>query len=438
MSPAAADGTGGPPRALVLSIGEELLQGRIADSNSAWLARELLALGFEVRRFLTVGDAPGDLIHTLAEADGAYAVVASTGGLGPTADDRVRAEAAVSAGVSLQAVPGAVEALESLFHSRYRQPAPDAYVAQGLVPAGARPLANAAGTAWGFALDLPRGSSYVSLPGPPREAAAAWNEGGGRAACAERAPAQGALLYRTFHTAGQPESAVEARIRGLLADSLNPTYGITANADAVTVSVLARTEAGGRSAAQLMAAADADLRGRLGDLLWGCDGETLADVTVRALQQAGATVACAESCSGGRIAAALTSVPGASAVFGAGWVCYANESKIRDLGVLASTLEQHGAVSGEVAVELARGARARAGAAWGVSATGVAGPDGGSAEKPVGLVWIGVAGPAGAYSVPRQQWSRAGRASIQRQTVRDALDALRRELGGLPRLASRR
>lgn len=431
-------GSGSPPRALVLAIGEELLQGRIADTNSSWLARELLALGFEVRRFLTVGDAPGDLARALTGADGSYALVASTGGLGPTADDRVRAEAAISAGVKLQAVPGAVEELERLFRSRYHNPAPDPYLAQGRVPAGARPLANAAGTAWAFALDLPRGSRYVSLPGPPREAAAAWNEGGGRAACAERAPAQSQLLYRTFHTAGQPESAVEARIHGLLADSRNPSYGITANADAVTVSVLARGADGGPSAAQLMAAADADLRGRLGDLLWGCDGETLADVTVRALQASGATVACAESCSGGRIAAALTSVPGASAVFGAGWVTYANASKVRDLGVLAATLEQHGAVSGEVAVAMARGARERAGATWGISATGVAGPDGGTAEKPVGLIWIGVAGPAGAYAVPRQQWSRAGRASIQRQTVRDALDALRRELGGLPRLPTRR
>jgi nicotinamide-nucleotide amidase len=427
----------GPPRALVLAIGEEILQGRIADSNSSWLARELLALGFEVRRFLTVGDAPGDLQRALTEADGSYALVASTGGLGPTADDRVRAEAAASAGVALQAVPGAVEALDELFRSRYHNSAPEPYRAQGRVPAGARALANAAGTAWAFALPLPRGSLYVALPGPPREAAAAWQEGGGRAACAERSPAHGSLLYRAFHTAGQPESAVEARIHELLAHSVNPTYGITANAEAVTVSMLARGEGPGREAQVLMAAAESDLRQRLGDLLWGSGGETLADVVVRGLRAAGATVACAESCSGGRIAAALTSVPGASAVFGAGWVCYANESKERELGVRAETLARHGAVSEAVAVELASGARSRAGATWGLSATGVAGPDGGSPEKPVGLIWIGVAGPSGAYAVPRQQWSRAGRASIQRQTVRDALDALRRELGGLPRLAPR-
>ena len=427
----------GPPRALVLAIGEELLQGRIADTNSSWLARELLGLGFEVRSLLTVGDVPGDLQRALADADGSFALVVSTGGLGPTADDRVRAEAAASAGVSLQDVAGAVETLDRLFRSRYHNSAPDPYLAQGRVPAGARPLANAAGTAWAFALDLPRGSRYVSLPGPPREAAAAWNEGGGRAACAERGPAQSRLLYRTFHTTGQPESAVEARIRELLADSVNPTFGITANADAVTVSVLARGMEAGPSAAELMSAADALLRSRLGDLLWGCDGETLAEVTVRGLIQAGATVACAESCTGGRIAAALTSVPGASAVFGAGWVCYANESKTRDLGVGAATLSQHGAVSEQVAVELARGARARAGATWGLSATGIAGPEGGTAAKPVGLVWLGIAGPAGAYAVPRQQWSRGGRDSIQRQTVRDALDALRRELGGLPRLGPR-
>lgn len=440
--------SGGPPRALVLAVGEELLQGRIADTNSSWLARELLALGFEVRRMVTVGDAPGDLLRALAEADGSCAVVVSSGGLGPTADDRVRAEAAASAGVNLAAIPGAVEELGRLFQSRYHKAAPADYVAQGSVPAGARALANAAGTAWAFALDLPRGSRYVALPGPPREAAAAWHAGGGRAACAERGPAHSLLLYRTFHTAGQPESAVEERIRELLAASVNPTYGITATADAVTVSVLARGGGGmwceggkgdpSASAAAIMAAAEADLRRRLGDLLWGSDGETLAEVAVRALARTGATVACAESCSGGRIAAALTAVPGASAVFGAGWVCYADASKARELGVRADTLARHGAVSEEVALELAQGARARAGATWGVSATGIAGPDGGTPEKPVGLVWIGLAGPDGAYAVPRQQWSRAGRDSIQRQTVRDALDALRRELGGLPRLGPRR
>jgi PncC family amidohydrolase len=173
------------------------------------------------------------------------------------------------------------------------------------------------------------------------------------------------------------------------------------------------------------------------DLLWGSGDETLAQVVVRRLAQRGETVATAESCTGGRIAAALTAVPGASAVFGAGWIAYANDAKRRDLDVAAATLERHGAVSEEVALALAEGARRRAGAVWAVSVTGVAGPDGGTPEKPVGLAWIGIAGPGVGYAVRRQQWARAGRSSVQRQCVRDALDALRRELDGLPRLAPR-
>jgi nicotinamide-nucleotide amidase len=429
--------SGAPPRALVLAVGEELLQARIADGNSAWLARALLELGFEVRRMLTVGDADGDLRCALQEYDGEVAAIVSSGGLGPTVDDRVRAESAACAGAPLVNVPGADAELARLFEKRYGRAAPDAYLAQARVPRGARALANAAGTAWAFAARLPRGSVHVALPGPPGEMRAAFEAGGGRAALQELVGGPLRLRCLALHTAGQPESAIEARIHDLLAGSRNPVFGITANADAVTISALARAEEGGRSAEQVLAEAEAELRARLGDLCWGRDEETLADVVVRQLIAARATVTIAESCTGGRIAGALTAVPGASAVFGAGWITYANEAKARDLGVEEELLRSCGAVSEEVAIAMAECARRRAGATWSVSATGIAGPDGGSAEKPVGLVWIGLAGPHGAYAVRRQQWARAGRASIQRQCVRDALDALRRELGGLPRLPPR-
>ncbi len=427
----------GVPRALVLSAGEELLQGRIADTNAQWLARELLRLGFLVRRFATIGDAPGDLLQFLREQDGAVAVIVSTGGLGPTVDDRARAEAAACAGVPLAEIPGAALALDQLFRARQGRVPPPEYLAQALLPRGARPLANAAGTAWGFAVDLPRGTRYLALPGPPAEMRSAFEDGGGRAALAERSAGAGAVRSLAVHTAGQPESAVELLVRDLLEQSDNPVYGITANADAATVSALARTEPGGEPAEELIARAAATLRARLGDLWWGTDEETLAEVVVRRLAARGETVALAESCTGGRLAAAITGVPGASAVFGAAWVCYANAAKTRDLGVPAALIAQHGAVAEEVACAMATGARARAEADWAIAVTGVAGPDGGTPEKPVGLVWVGVAGPRGAYAVRRVQWGRAGRASIQRQCVRDGLDALRRELDGLPRLPPR-
>lgn len=425
------------PEAVVLSIGEELLQGRISDSNAREFAQELLRMGFMVRRFLTIGDAPGDLQRTLSELDGTASVLLSTGGLGPTVDDRVRAETAAYVGVNLEEIPGAVTTLTQLFLRNLREDAPRPYLAQGFVPQGARAVTNAVGTAWAFVCDLPRGTRYLAMPGPPGECRSAFHDGGGAAALAERARGAAGVAMRSFHTAGAPESAVEAKIRELLADSENPRFGITANARGVTVSALAYAEEGGPAPQQLLDSAGKTLRERLGEWLWGSDGETLPEVVVRALAARGASVTVAESCTGGRIAAALTSVPGASQVFRGGWICYANESKVRELGVASELLAAHGAVSEEVAVAMASGARTRAEADWALAVTGVAGPDGGSEEKPVGLVWIGVAGPQGAYAVRRQQWTRAGRSSVQQQSVRDALDALRRELGGQSRLPPR-
>jgi len=425
------------PEAVVLSIGEELLQGRIADGNAREFAQELLRMGFVVRRFLTIGDAPGDLQRALGELDGSASVLISTGGLGPTADDRVRAETAAYAGVNLQEVPGAVAALTQLFLRNLREEAPKPFLAQGFVPGDARPIANAAGSAWAFVLDLPRGTRYLAMPGPPVECRSAFHDGGGAAALAERAHGAAGVAFRSFHTAGAAESAIEAKIRELLAESENPRYGITANARGVTVSALAFAAEGGPSPETLLDAASVTLRERLGELLWGSDADTLPEVVVRALVARGASVTVAESCTGGRIAAAITSVPGCSRVFRGGWICYANESKVRELGVAEALIEDHGAVSEEVAIAMAAGARVRAGADWAVSATGVAGPDGGSEAKPVGLVWIGVAGPEGAWAVQRRQWARAGRSSVQQQSVRDALDALRRELSGQPRLPPR-
>ncbi len=149
------------------------------------------------------------------------------------------------------------------------------------------------------------------------------------------------------------------------------------------------------------------------------------------------TVATAESCTGGRIAAALTRVPGASEVFGHGWVCYADAAKTAELGVPPALLAAHGAVSAEVAAAMAAGARARSGADWALSTTGVAGPGGGSRDKPVGLVYLGLAGPAGSRVLRRKQYARAGRSGVQGQTVRDALEALRREILGFSPLGDR-
>ena len=425
------------PEALVVSIGEELLEGRILDSNANLLAQALLRLGYVVRRFTTIGDGAGEFQRLLEEWRDRVHLIISTGGLGPTADDRVRAEAAAAAGVALADVPGAVEALTELHCRQHGFEPPDHYVAQGRVPAGAQPLANHSGTAWAFVMDLGARTRLMCLPGPPREAAACFFDGGGQDDLAARLPAGRATAFGTFHTAGWTESAVESRIRDLLERPGNPRLGIIASGRRVTISVMAFDEPAGAAAAAVLERTGAELRARLGEILWGRDEQTLEGVVVELLRARGHSLATAESCTGGRLAAAITAIPGASEAFRYGWVTYANVAKTSELGVPPELFERVGAVSPQVAMAMASGARQRAAADWGIGITGVAGPGGGTPEKPVGLVWIGLEGPTGAYAIRRRMFARAGRAAVQEQSVRDALEALRREFLGLPRLPDR-
>lgn len=444
------------PDALVLSIGEELLDGRVLDRNAGWLAERLRLLGVQVREMRTIGDAPGALHALLQELDGNVPLILSSGGLGPTADDRVRLEVAAaaqggpapghegssrdtSAAQLLVEIPGAGEELARIWARQHDDAPPSFFLDQGRMPVGAKPLANPKGTAWGFAVQLPRGTRVICHPGPPVECHAAWF-GGGRDQVEEQLGGAQELAYGLFHTVSIPESTVEAKVRDLLEAGGNPRMGITAHGKQVTLSVLARPEAS-RSAEQVLESVGLELRSRLGEWLWGRDRETQAEVVVRALRDAGQTVATAESCTGGGLGAAITAIPGASAVYRYGWICYANQAKHQELGVPLEWMDgpdAPGAVSPEVARALAEGARREAGADWGVGVTGIAGPSGGTAQKPVGMVYLGIAGPHGTRAVLRQQWTRAGRAGIQVGTVRDALELLRRALLGLPELPERR
>lgn len=435
--------SGVAPRVLVLAIGEELLRGQVQDANSAWLARQLLELGCAVENILVVGDHPEELAvalrsQHLCTPPFPYDGIVTSGGLGPTADDRVREVVAGSYRRPLEDVPEAVQALRRLWGRQRGGHPPGPFLAQGRVPRGARPLKNPAGTAWGFALRVPEAPWIVCLPGPPRECRATFVAGGGRAAIREWVGDTPGVLGTSFHVAGLPESAVEERVRDLIRHPGNPRYGITASADRVSVSAWAFADGRHPDPRPLLEEAAARIRERLGDLAWGRDEETLPEVVLRLCRQRGVTLATAESCTGGRLAAAITSVPGASRSYLEGWVTYANEAKIRELGVSSELLARRGAVSAEVALAMATGARARSGAEWALATTGIAGPGGGSPEKPVGTVWLGIAGPTGAWAVHRRAFARAGRTAVQDQAVRDALEALRRELLGLERLPERR
>lgn len=425
------------PRAVIVSIGEELLEGRITDTNSQFFADQLLRLGVQVRRMITVGDAPGALRAVLEDLRGEWEVVLTTGGLGPTADDRVRAEVAALLGVPLVSAGKPAEAdLRALYARVRRGEPPEEYLAQGRVPLGTEALANRAGAAWGFMADLGASTRLYCLPGPPQECRAAFFEGGASADLEQRFAPAARLAFGAFHTSGVPESVVEERVREWIEAGGNPQVGIVAGRHRVTVSVKAFPEPG-RTAAEVLESVARDLEARLGELLWGRDDETLEGVVVELLAQRGETLATAESCTGGRLAARVVGVPGASRVFEYGWVTYANRAKVAELGVSEAALAAEGAVSADVAGAMAAGARERAGADWSLAITGVAGPDGGTPEKPVGLVYVGLCGPTGVCTIRRRQYARAGRRSIQEQSVRDALEALRRELLGLTRLPDR-
>ncbi len=421
--------------AFLLSVGEELLEGRIVDTNAPFLASELLSLGVTMVGMHTCGDAPGSFAEQLSRWDGEVDVLVATGGLGPTEDDRVRAECAGYLKTALTDIPGAVEPLQDYFVQKEAGDAPEFFLAQGRMPSGASSFRNRAGTAWAFQVRLPKGSLLYCLPGPPHEVRAVWRDGGAKSSLADGFGAPEAHAFGTFQTVGVPEVMLELQVRDLLEHGKNPRMGITARGKVVTLSAMAHPE-GDASAKEVLEATAVELRSRLGSVLFGRDGDTLAAHVVRALASQGQSVATAESCTGGQLSQALTSIPGASKIFRYGWITYADEAKSSELGVDAALIQKHGAVSKEVACAMADGALKRSQADWALSLTGVAGPDGGTSVKPVGLVWLGIAGPCGVTAIRRQQGVRAGRLGVQQGAVIDALDLLRRELLGLPSLDS--
>lgn len=376
--------------AWILSIGTELTLGQTVDTNAAWLAARLAGLGVRAVRHLTIADDLADTATTLRDAARNADWVLVTGGLGPTEDDFTRAALAEAAGVALVQDAGSVERLRAFFAQRGREMPPQNLV-QAQIPQGARAIPNETGTAPGVRLELER-SVIFSLPGVPFEMMRMFVD----TVAPEIASAVSGriVLSRKLNTCDVPESIINDRIRDLMRRDRNPEVGTTAAAGQVGV----RMNATGATSAEAQALLDdceAEVRRRLGDAIFGVDDDTLAQAVGRLLVERGETVATAESCTGGLISTLLTDVPGSSAYFRGGVVAYANTAKVELLDVPAAMIAQHGAVSVAVADAMAQGARRRLGSDWAISDTGVAGPTGGTTEKPVGLVCLGVVGPAG-------------------------------------------
>ncbi|MFZ9280533.1 MAG: competence/damage-inducible protein A [Vulcanococcus sp.] len=408
----------------ILCIGTELLLGNITNGNARWIAEQLAALGVPHHRQLVVGDNRERLMAEVQAASERCQLLITTGGLGPTPDDLTTEALAAAFGTPLVENAQAWLDIQAKLSARGRSCAPSNR-RQALIPKGAELLPNPTGTAPGVIWSPKPGFTVMTFPGVPSEMRAMWQ--------ATAAPwlrqsglTSGVFASRMLQFWGVSESALAEQMADLLEGS-NPTVAPYAGAGEVKLRITAQAETPA-AAEQLLAPVEAEIRARTGSSCFGCDGESLASVVLERLRQRGETLAVAESCTGGGLGASLAAVPGASDVFLGGVIAYANSVKQGLLEVPLALLETHGAVSDPVAQAMAEGVRRRTGADWALAITGVAGPGGGSAEKPVGLVHLAVAGPHGCSSEAVRFSASRGRDWIQTLSAGEALNRLRLQL----------
>lgn len=417
-----------PMRIEIINTGSELMLGRVLNTHQQWLCRQLADRGYVVDRQVAIDDSgpaiQGAVREALAHAD----LIIVTGGLGPTSDDRTRDLVASLLRRTLREDPVVGSHIERFFAGRNRAMPPSTRI-QAMVPEGATVLMNAFGTAPGLVIDVPVASSaeasrlLIMLPGPPRELRPMFLDQA-LPIVQERFPIGGAFVCQTLRTTGLGESQVEEKIAGALKPLTDAglELGYCARPGEVDVRFVARST----RADALVDEAIRITRGLLTDSVFGEADELIEASVVQLLTERNQTVVLAESCTGGFIAHRLTNIPGASAVLLAGLVTYSNDAKQNLLGVRSETLAAHGAVSEAVAREMADGARARIGADYAVAVTGIAGPGGGTPEKPVGTVFLALSSANGTLALKRMNpWERE---TFKYVTSQQALDLLRRKI----------
>ena len=412
-------------RAALVAVGDELICGDQVDLNTSWLAERLGELGWTVEVATLVGDDQTELAAVYRQLAARAELVLSTGGLGPTLDDVTRHAAAEAAGVELCLDAATAEDIRAFFQSLGRE-ASVANDRQALFPAGATILPNSAGTAPGFRMPLGT-AELIVLPGPPRELHVIFEEA--VRPYLESRPRPGEVVATTrFFLCGLPESDFAEEVGEWMERGANPRMGVRAGAGVLKVKLEARA-ADPQGAEVLLADRAAEFRERFQRWIFSETDASPAAALGRLLIERGVSFACAESCTGGRLAAALTDQPGVSAVFLEGFVTYANQAKVDRLGVPAELIEEHGAVSEEVAGAMSRGAAERSGARLAVSTTGIAGPEGGSAEKPVGTVCFGVTFDGRTQTLTRR-FSARGRSFVREWATVAACELARRAVLG--------
>jgi nicotinamide-nucleotide amidase len=380
-------------KASIISIGNEVLSGQAIDTNAAYLSAELLSVGIPVVSSYTVGDDMDLIVRSLKLAGSDADLVLVTGGLGPTDDDLTRQGFAKFLGTELQLQNELLQKIQDFFANRNLQMSERNKI-QAYIPAGAGALVNSVGTAPGIIAKI-KGKLFAAMPGVPSEMKQMFEE----SVLPElrKFTVGQAIVVRKLKCFGTGESNIATLLGDLMQRGRNPLINSTVKYGVITLHIIATAEHKDKPAlsevegAQEMAEKDEKLLTRLlGELVYGTGEQTLAEVVGEKLAQQNKTIAVAESCTGGCLAKLLTDIPGASRYFTLGWVTYSNAAKTTELGVPSGLIEKHGAVSGSVAEAMAKGAREKAGTDFAIGITGIAGPTGGTEQKPVGLVYISV------------------------------------------------
>ena len=405
-------------KACIVSVGNELLSGDVVDTNSAWIAKRLLKFSVPVISIFKIGDDIALISDTLKRAAQHADIIFVTGGLGPTDDDITRNGITEFIGEDLYFDELAWQRIDNYFKCR-GWPASDKNKLQAWFPEGAKIIDNNLGTAPGFKVEF-NGKIIVSMPGVPSEMKQMFAESVEPEL--EKFSDGTVINVKKVKLFGKGESTIAQMLGDLMARDRNPLINCTVSCGVITLYIIA-TAKNEHTAQQLIDSDLKKLQSIFGDIIFGYDEQQFEHVIGELLRRTGKTLAIAESCTGGLISKMITDIPGASEYFTFGWVTYSNQAKISQLGVDEETINKYGAVSAEVAGQMAVGARAKSGSDYAIAVTGIAGPGGGTEQKPVGLVYIGIA-DGNNCDVREFKFSR-DREFIRLRTAQTALNLLR-------------
>lgn len=414
---------GRSPRAVVVTVGDELLLGKTVDRNAAWLGRRLTSLGIEVERRYTVGDDEADIRETTGRALSEGDVVLFTGGLGPTSDDLTRPVVADVLDAPLREDEELLRSLRRKFRDLGFEEMPESNRSQAELPEGAEVLPNPRGTAPGLLMEGPEGQVVVLMPGVPREMKGIFREHVEEALRRRFGDRLRPVRHRVIHTTGVSESELADRLEGALPPEMGPVrLAYLPDTTGVALRLTARDAESDEEAEGWLDRVEEAILGEVGRYVYESETGDLVEPVSRALEERGYMLATAESCTGGLIAKRVTDRPGSSRVFAGGVVAYSNEVKRDVLGIDPQVIERAGAVSEEVARAMAGGVAAALGCRCGIGVTGVAGPGGGTEAKPVGLVWYAAA--VGDRVEARERRFPGDRSSVRERSAQAALALL--------------